>query len=109
MSPAMHDGEILVQKSLARRLLASQFPQWSELPLELVEPAGTDHTIYRLGAAMSLRLPRIDWAADQPSKEFEWLPRIARQLSIAVPEPLGLGEPAEGYRSSGWFARGFPV
>ena len=95
--PAMHEGEVAIGEKLARRLLAAQFPQWSDLALQPVEPAGTNHVIYRLGTTMSVRLPRIDWAAGQPAKEFEWLPRIARRLSIAVPEPLGLGEPTEEY------------
>jgi aminoglycoside phosphotransferase (APT) family kinase protein len=46
---------------------------------------------------MSVRLPRIDWAIAQPLKEHEWLPRLAPHLSLAIPMPLALGEPGEGY------------
>ncbi|MDX6356225.1 MAG: hypothetical protein QOF98_3128, partial [Streptomyces sp.] len=34
--------------ALAGRLLADQFPQWADLPLAPVEPAGSDHAISRL-------------------------------------------------------------
>jgi aminoglycoside phosphotransferase (APT) family kinase protein len=93
----MHDDEREIDIGLVRRLLASQFPDWAELPLTPVEPAGTDNAIYRLGHSMSVRLPRIGWAADQPLKEHTLLPRLAPHLSLAVPTPLALGEPAEGY------------
>jgi len=93
----MHRGEIPIDEALVRRLLVAQFPRWRDLPLRRVEPAGTDHAIYRLGDEMAVRLPRIAWAADQPAKEHEWLPRIAPHLSLSIPEPLGLGEPAGGY------------
>ena len=45
---------------------------------------------------MSVRLPRIDWAVEQPMKEHAWLPRLAPHLSLAIPEPLALGEPGRG-------------
>ena len=93
----MHDDEIDVDTTLAGRLVATQFPQWAKLPLRPVEPAGTDNAIFRLGDAMSVRLPRIHWAVAQPEKERRWLPTLAPHLSLAIPVPLALGEPAHGY------------
>jgi aminoglycoside phosphotransferase (APT) family kinase protein len=93
----MHADELDVDVDLARRLLAAQFPQWAGLALERVEPAGTDNAIFRLGETMSLRLPRIGWAASQPELEHTWLPRLAPHLPLAIPVPLALGEPGEGY------------
>jgi aminoglycoside phosphotransferase (APT) family kinase protein len=93
----MHEGETPVDDERARALIRSQFPAWSELPLRRVEPAGTDHAIYRLGDHMAARFPKIDWAAGQPAKEHTWLPRIAPHLTLQIPEPLELGEPGEGY------------
>jgi hypothetical protein len=37
----MHADELEIDESLVWRLLAEQFPQWAELPLSRVEPAGT--------------------------------------------------------------------
>ena len=93
----MHDDEIDVDVGLVRRLLETQLPQWAELELARVEPSGTDNAIFRLGDAMSVRLPRIGWAAGQPELEHAWLPRLAPHLPLPVPEPLALGEPGEGY------------
>ncbi len=58
---------------LVRRLLASQFPEWADLPLSRLHPAGSDNVIYRLGENMSVRLPRREWAAGQAAKERYWL------------------------------------
>ncbi len=57
----------------------------------------TDHAIFRLGDALSARSPRIAWASDQPAKDHAWLPRLAPHLPLDLPEPIALGDPAEGY------------
>ena len=93
----MHADEVETGPDLVRRLLAAQFPQWADLPMERVESAGTDHAIYRLGADLSVRLPRIGWAMRQADKERRWLPRLAPHLPLTIPVPLASGVPAEGY------------
>jgi aminoglycoside phosphotransferase (APT) family kinase protein len=93
----MHADELDVDVGLVRRLLQAQFPAWSELPLEPVLPRGTDHAIFRLGDELVVRLPRIGWAVGQPELEQEWLPRLAPHLTLAVPRPVALGAPGEGY------------
>lgn len=93
----MHAGEVETNVSLVRRLLAKQFPQWSNLSIEPVPSAGTDNAIYRLGDNLAARLPRIGWASGQADFEREWLPRLAPHLPLAIPIPLALGEPGEGY------------
>lgn len=93
----MHAGEVPTDPALLRRLLAAQFPQWVELPVGPVESSGTDHDIYRLGEHLAARLPRIGWAAGQAVKEAAWLPRLAPSLPLAVPAPVGLGRPQDGY------------
>ncbi|MEV7568666.1 aminoglycoside phosphotransferase family protein [Streptomyces tanashiensis] len=86
-----------IDAALVRRLVDAQFPQWAGLPLELLDPAGSDHVIYRLGEELSVRLPRHAGAIGQARKEFEWLPRLAPHLPLAVPVPVGVGEPGFGY------------
>jgi aminoglycoside phosphotransferase (APT) family kinase protein len=93
----MHADEVDTDVGLVCRLLAAQFPQWADLPIEPVESAGTDNALYRLGADVVVRLPRIDWAGGQPDKEHAWLPRLAPLLPLAIPAPLALGTPGEGY------------
>jgi aminoglycoside phosphotransferase (APT) family kinase protein len=80
-----------------RRLLVAQFPQWASLPIRPLPSGGTDNAIYRLGNDMAVRLPRIHWAVAQVEKEQKWLPRLAPRLPLAIPFPLAMGTPGEGY------------
>jgi aminoglycoside phosphotransferase (APT) family kinase protein len=93
----MHDDEVEVDEALVRRLLAAQLPELAGLPLAIVEPWGTDNAIWRLGPDLVVRLPRIRWAVGQIDREATWLPRLAPHLPVAVPGPVALGEPGEGY------------
>lgn len=83
--------------SFVNRLIAAQFPKWANLPLKKVTSYGTDHTLYRLGKDMVLRFPRVQWADTQVIKEHRFLPKLAPNLPLAIPLPLALGTPAEGY------------
>jgi aminoglycoside phosphotransferase (APT) family kinase protein len=94
----MHADELDTDEALVRRLLVAQFPQWAELPIEALPAGGTDNAIYRLGDALSVRLPRrrgsrVEWL----DKEFEWLPKLAPLLPLQVPAPVARGAPGEGY------------
>jgi aminoglycoside phosphotransferase (APT) family kinase protein len=93
----LHPDEADTDGSLVRRLLAAQFPQWADLPVELVDSAGTSNAMYRLGEDMVVRLPRMKGAADDVEREHHWLPRLAPALPVAVPVPLGIGRPGGGY------------
>ncbi|GGQ99937.1 aminoglycoside phosphotransferase family protein [Streptomyces pilosus] len=86
-----------IDEALVRRLIDTQFPQWAGLPLKLLDPAGSDHVIHRLGEELSVRLPRHPGAIGQARKEFRWLPELAPHLPLAIPEPLGVGHPGFGY------------
>lgn len=92
----MHADEVIADVGLVRRLLASQFPQWAELELAPVMSAGTDNTILRLGADKVIRMPRVDYAERQIEKEHACLPTLG-DLPLAIPQPLALGEPGEGF------------
>ena len=93
----MHADEVDVDVRLVRRLLAAQFPEWSQLPVEPVVPRGTDNALYRLGEELVARLPRTPRTELALESEREWLPRLAPHLSLSGPVPLADGEPGEGY------------
>ncbi|MET0489806.1 MAG: aminoglycoside phosphotransferase family protein [Acidimicrobiales bacterium] len=95
--PRMHEDEVEVDDALVRRLLDDQLPQLADRPLRRIETWGTDHVIFRLGGDLSVRLPKIGWAATQGEKEHRWLPVLAPHLLVEVPVPLAVGEPANGY------------
>lgn len=97
MRPRMHEGQVDTDPALVRRLLAEQFPSWSDLPLTRVGSHGTDHDVYRLGTDLAVRLPIVAWAQRQALLEARWLPLLAPALPLSVPTPVGLGAPAHGY------------
>ena len=87
----------VISSELVRRLVDRQFPRWASLPLRLVEPAGSDHVIHRLGDELAVRLPRHAGAIGQAEKELRWLPRLAPHLPLPVPVPVAVGRPGFGY------------
>ncbi|GLI26747.1 hypothetical protein ARHIZOSPH14_09890 [Agromyces rhizosphaerae] len=92
-----HPDEVPTDATLARRLVAAQFPEWAHLPIGAAPSQGTDNAMYRLGDELAVRLPRMPWAAAPLEREYRWLPLIAPQLPVAAPLPLALGRPADGY------------
>lgn len=93
----MHEDELEIDDELVRGLLARQFPEWADLPLERVEPSGTDNAIFRLGDEFAVRLPRIDGPSSPKSNELDWLPKLAPLLPVAVPVPVAQGKPDDAY------------
>jgi aminoglycoside phosphotransferase (APT) family kinase protein len=96
-APKRHPGDIDIDESLVRRLIAKQFPRWADLPVTTVRSAGTDNAIFRLGDDIAVRLPRVTRAAETVGTEQRWLPRLSRLLPLAVPVPLGEGAPDDGF------------
>jgi aminoglycoside phosphotransferase (APT) family kinase protein len=94
-SPKMHKDELSIDETLVSSLIASQFPDWSDLLLTSVPSAGTDNALFRLGSNMVVRLPRMKSAAGQVTKDFKWLPKLAPQLPLPVSTPLVLGKPTD--------------
>jgi aminoglycoside phosphotransferase (APT) family kinase protein len=80
-----------------RRLVADQFPAWAGLPVVPVLEDGWDNRTYRLGPALTVRLPTAQRYVAAVAKEDRWLAVLAPQLPLPVPLPVGTGRPAEGY------------
>ena len=97
MPGRLHDNEPDTGADVVRSLLKSQVPRLAGLPLAPLSNTGTDNALYRLGSSFVVRLPRILGAERGLRAEFEWLPRLQRRLSVAVPELVHVGEPAEVY------------
>ena len=51
----MHPDELGLDDSLVVRLVAEQFPQWAELPLERIPSPGTDNVLYPMKESLRLR------------------------------------------------------
>lgn len=106
MVPIPPDGRAGIDAALVKRLLAAQFPQWSELPVRPVEVDGWDNRTYRVGDSLTARLPTAPGYVPAVAKENAWLPRLAPSLPVAVPPILGEGAPGEGYPFP-WSVRGW--
>ena len=87
----------LIDTNLVARLVASQFPQWADLPVRDVALQGWDNRTFRLGDELSVRLPSAEGYTPQIEKEHRWLPQLAPCLPLPIPAPLAKGQPAEGY------------
>jgi aminoglycoside phosphotransferase (APT) family kinase protein len=94
MIVAVNEDEITAD--VAARLVAVQFPQWAGLPVTPVTLNGADNTTFRLGDEWCIRLPTASCVA-QVAKEHRWLPVLARQLPLPVPEPVAMGRPGDGF------------
>lgn len=86
-----------ITPALVSRLIAEQFPHWAELSVRPVELDGWDNTTYRLGDELSVRLPSADGYVPQVEKEQQWLPILARELPLPIPEPLARGTPGREF------------
>jgi aminoglycoside phosphotransferase (APT) family kinase protein len=93
----LHPGEVDISAALVRQLLLQQAPAWADQSLTLVDSAGTDHVLYRLGTDAVVRMPRIGWADDQAAREATWLPVIAPYVPVTLPQALFLGAPTSVY------------
>lgn len=93
----MHDGEVDIDVRLVEQLVAGQFPHLADLPIDPVTSTATVNAVFRLGDRLCVRLPRVAaWSRDL-HREWRWLPELAPQLSLRIPEPVELGRPASSY------------
>ena len=83
--------------ALVRKLVAAQFPAWTDLTVQPVELDGHDNRTFRLGSEMCVRLPSRQAYAAQVEKEQKWLPRLEPLLPLTIPVPLAMGVPGEGF------------
>lgn len=93
----MHAAEVDTDADLVKRLVGGQFPQWADLPVERLVSGGTANAVYRLGDALTVRLPLTEGGVQDLEWAERWLPRLAPALPVTVPAVVARGEPAEGY------------
>ncbi|QKG24362.1 aminoglycoside phosphotransferase family protein [Actinomadura verrucosospora] len=93
----MHADEVETDAALVRRLVRGRFPAWAELPVERFASGGTVNAVYRLGSALSVRLPLTAGGVRALEHETRWLPELAPGLPVAIPAVAGTGGPAEGF------------
>jgi aminoglycoside phosphotransferase (APT) family kinase protein len=88
-------AELVVDEPLVRSLLA-QFP---ELDPQSLRPfaEGWDYSIWAVDERWAFRFPRREMAVAGTRREIAVLPELAPLLPIPVPDPIFVGEPADGF------------
>ena len=89
-------AEVVVDCETVLVLLKAQHPDLADLPIREVA-AGWDNFIFRLGAEMTVRLPRRLATATLLENEQRWLSTIAHRLPLPVPAPLRAGKPNDKF------------
>ena len=90
-------GSLQIDESLARALIADQFPIWAGLQVRAVPQPGWDNRSFLLGDDFVIRLPSAAAYEAQVQREQRWLPHLASHVPFEIPEPVALGRPGRGY------------
>lgn len=83
---------IQITTELVQGLVAEQFPQWAQLPVQKLDDLGTDNWLFRLGETYIVRYPKNENASKQLLKEFSILKKLCPRLPIETPAPIALKE-----------------
>jgi aminoglycoside phosphotransferase (APT) family kinase protein len=89
-------ADVDTSPEVVRRLLTSQFPQYSGSSLELLGE-GWDNTAYLVDGQLVFRFPRRRSAAPLIYNEARMLPYLAPLVPIRIPVPVLVGEPQGDY------------
>jgi aminoglycoside phosphotransferase (APT) family kinase protein len=97
----MHPGQLEVDETLVRALVADQLPAYADRPVRLLAQTGTVNAIARLGDDLAARLPLQPGDPDAVRTALEGEAAAARRLvgrvRVPVPEPVAIGSPGHGY------------
>ncbi|WP_353200815.1 aminoglycoside phosphotransferase family protein [Sandarakinorhabdus sp.] len=90
-------GRVAPPPELVRAMIAGQFPQLAELNVQPVARPGWDNASFRLGDDLLVRLPTAEHYAAQVAIEQQWLPWLAPQLPLPIPQPVAFGQPTADF------------
>ncbi|MEV7626464.1 aminoglycoside phosphotransferase family protein [Actinoplanes sp. NPDC089786] len=94
----MHAGQADIPATTVAALVAHQLPHWRDRPITPVTSHGTVNALYRLGDDIVLRFPLQPVTHPEPlRREQDHARRLQPHVPVALPTPLALGEPGEGY------------
>lgn len=96
MSGGKPQAEVDIDARLVRRLLHDQHPDLAALSITGLAD-GWDNVMFRLGEALTVRMPRREVAARLLVNEQTWLPLIEPRLPIAISARVRIGEPTDDY------------
>lgn len=86
-----------VDAQVVARLLREQAPELAAERVRPVAASGSSNWVFRVGETHAVRVPRTESAARELLKEARWLPRLAPQLPVPVPEVVHVGTPSASF------------
>lgn len=86
-----------ITTALVKKMIETQFPEWSCFEVTPVAQSGHDNRTFHLGDKMAIRLPSGPAYVPQIEKEAKWLPFLAKHLSLPISKPIAIGKPSEDY------------
>jgi aminoglycoside phosphotransferase (APT) family kinase protein len=89
-------AEVTVDETLARRLIADQFPELAQAPLRRLAE-GWDNVVWLVEERWAFRFPQRTMGAELIERELRVLPLIAPARPAPIPVPVFAGRPGEGY------------
>jgi len=95
----MHVDQVDVSADVVAGLVSSQFPDWADLAVLPISSTGTVNALFRLGEEIILRFPLRPHSTDRADLVLEQqrCTDLGPHVSVAVPEPVAIGEPGDGY------------
>ncbi len=98
---AMHDDEVPIEKSVVRRLIAEQFPEWRTEPITRLATAGTVNAIFRIGSGLTARFPlrrgEPEAVRGELVREADAMRELAAACPFPTPRPVAMGAPGLGH------------
>ena len=88
---------IEISTELVSNLIKSQFIQYRHLSIKPVQCMGHDNRTFHLGDEMLVRMPSAEAYSTRVRIEQEWLPKLAKNISLSIPKPLHMGVPSKIY------------
>ena len=76
----MHPDQLAVTAATVRELVAEQFPQWRDLPVQALSTSGTVNALFRLGDHLVARFPLRSAEVDTTRRQLEAEAEAAREL-----------------------------
>lgn len=86
-----------VTTALVKKMIDTQFPEWSGLEVYPMAKDGHDNRTFHLGDKMVVRLPSGPDYVAQVKKEARWLPFLAKHLSFPISNPIAIEKTSEEY------------
>jgi aminoglycoside phosphotransferase (APT) family kinase protein len=97
----MHVNQLTVSLETVRGLLDDQFPEWRGLAVRSIASQGTVNAIFRVGERLAARFPLQSGDVEATRRwllaEVEAAGELMGRTRFPTPEPVGLGEPGQGY------------